>query len=269
MLRSALTHQMEMGVSEVVIGRQQMLDSVFPLSRRVAPSGKKVSMSEVFGVELRSKTTPAKTLTLISPQKMSTTAAAPSTPLTQDSVYKSLEQHFNAIDECQLCPLWTTRNKLVYGSGNPNARLLIIGEAPGAEEDRTGKPFVGRAGQLLDKILAAVELSRDEVYITNILKSRPPGNRDPQPDEVKSCLPYLHEQIRLIKPKLILALGRIAGQTLLHTNTPLGKLRSTWHDYHGVPLIVTYHPAALLRFPAYKKETWADMQMLKARYDTI
>ncbi len=183
--------------------------------------------------------------------------------------YSSLGEHREAICECQLCELGKTRTKFVYGVGNPNADVMFIGEAPGAEEDRRGEPFVGRAGQLLDKILIAIEFSRDNVYIANILKCRPPGNRDPQPGEMELCFGYLREQVALIKPRVICALGRIAAQALLQTKTPLGKLRGDWHEYEGVPMLVTYHPAALLRFPAYKKDTWEDVQRLKARYEEL
>ncbi len=186
-----------------------------------------------------------------------------------DATFGSTEQHNAEICNCLKCPLGKTRTKFVYGVGNPKAKLLFIGEAPGAQEDLQGEPFVGAAGKLLDKILAAIQLSRQEVYIANILKCRPPNNRDPQPDEVAACLPYLHEQIRLIQPKLICCLGRIAVQSLLQTTTPLSKLRKSWLNYHGIPMLVTYHPAALLRFPEYKKETWEDMKMLKARYDQV
>ena len=183
--------------------------------------------------------------------------------------YRSLAQHEKAICECQKCPLGATRNKFVYGVGNPKADILFVGEAPGRDEDLRGEPFVGRAGQLLDRILAAIQFSRDDVYIANILKCRPPNNRDPQPDEMKTCMPYLLEQIRLIKPKIICALGRISAQALLDTSTPLGKLRKCWHDFNGIPFIVTYHPAALLRFQAYKKDCWEDVQMLRKKYDEI
>jgi len=182
---------------------------------------------------------------------------------------QTLDDHNAAICECQCCPLGSTRNKFVYGVGNPNADVLFIGEAPGAKEDELGEPFVGRAGQLLDKILAAIEFSRQDVFIANILKCRPPGNRDPQQDEMEQCFPYLKQQIKLIQPKLICALGRIAAQALMDTKTPLGKMRGKWLLYEGVPMMVTYHPAALLRFQAYKKDTWEDMQMLKARYDEM
>jgi uracil-DNA glycosylase family 4 len=183
--------------------------------------------------------------------------------------YESLEAHEKAICGCQKCPLGKTRTNLVYGVGNPHAGVMFIGEAPGRDEDLRGEPFVGRAGQLLDRILAAINFRREDVYIANILKCRPPNNRDPQADEMETCLPYLQEQIRLIGPRIICALGRIAAQALLNTTTPIGKLRKHWHAYQGIPFLVTYHPAALLRFQSYKKECWEDVQLLRARYDQI
>lgn len=183
--------------------------------------------------------------------------------------FRSLSGHNKAICECQLCPLGATRTNFVYGVGNPKAGVMFIGEAPGRDEDLKGEPFVGRAGQLLDKILAAIDFKREDIYIANILKCRPPNNRDPQPDEMLQCMPYLLEQIRLIKPKIICALGRISAQALLQTSTPLGKLRKQWHDFNGIPFIVTYHPAALLRFQNYKRDTWEDVQMLRAKYDEL
>lgn len=186
-----------------------------------------------------------------------------------EAQYQNLAEHNQAICNCQKCPLGQTRNKFVYGVGYENADIMFIGEAPGAKEDSLGEPFVGRAGELLDKILASIQLSRQTVYIANILKCRPPDNRDPQPDEMDKCFPYLHEQIKLIKPKLICALGRIAAQAVLKTTTPLGKLRGRWHQFEGVPTLITYHPAALLRFASYKKDTWEDMKMLKAKYESL
>jgi uracil-DNA glycosylase len=183
--------------------------------------------------------------------------------------YASLEEHNMSISSCQKCPLGETRTRFVYGVGNPQAGVLFIGEAPGRDEDLQGEPFVGRAGQLLDKILASIKFSRQDVYIANMLKCRPPNNRDPQPDEMAVCLPYLMEQIRLIKPKIICALGRISAQALLQTTTPIGKLRKMWHEFNGIPLIVTYHPAALLRFESYKKDVWDDVRMLRAKYDEL
>lgn len=182
--------------------------------------------------------------------------------------YTDLDAFNNAICNCQKCPLGKTRNKFVFGVGDPNADLLVIGEAPGADEDAKGEPFVGRAGKLLDQILGAVQLERgDGVYIANILKCRPPNNRDPLPAEVDECEPHLIKQIQLIKPKLILALGRIAAQTLLKTTLPLSKLRGKLHDYHGVPLMATFHPAALLRNPNWKRPTWEDVQEMKRILD--
>lgn len=182
--------------------------------------------------------------------------------------FTDLDSFNQAICNCQKCPLGKTRNNFVFGVGDPHADLLVIGEAPGADEDAKGEPFVGRAGKLLDQILAAVQLERGKgVYIANILKCRPPNNRDPLPEEVAECEPHLIKQIELIKPKLILALGRIAAQTLLKTNTPLSKLRGQLHDYHGVPLMVTFHPAALLRNPNWKRPTWEDVQEMKRLLD--
>lgn len=160
---------------------------------------------------------------------------------------------------CTACGLHATRKQTVFGVGNRQADWLIVGEAPGAEEDRQGEPFVGRAGQLLNSMLRAVGLAREQVYIANILKCRPPNNRDPQAGEVSCCLPYLRRQIALLQPKLILAVGRIAAQNLLASETPIGKLRGSVHQYEGVPLVVTYHPAYLLRSPQEKRKAWQDL----------
>lgn len=167
--------------------------------------------------------------------------------------------------DCRKCRLAEGRQSVVFGSGDPRARLMLIGEAPGAEEDRQGLPFVGRAGELLTKILGAIGLCRDEVYIANILKCRPPGNRDPEADEVAACRPYLDAQIDAVAPSVLVALGRIAAQSLLGNNQPLGRMRGQWHMVRGVPTMVTYHPAALLRDPSYKRPTWEDMQQVRDR----
>lgn len=158
---------------------------------------------------------------------------------------------------------------LVFGVGNPNADLLIVGEAPGANEDKVGEPFVGRAGQLLDKIMEAINFSRDKIYIANILKHRPPENRDPTPAERKRSLPYLKKQIELVNPKLILCVGRISGTTLLGEDDTLKNMRQKLHPYLNAELMVTYHPAALLRNPNWKRPTWEDVQMLRKRYDEL
>jgi uracil-DNA glycosylase len=172
-----------------------------------------------------------------------------------------------SICQCQKCPLGKTRNHFVFGSGNPEARVLFVGEAPGADEDAQGLPFVGKAGQLLTKIIESTKaFKRQEVFIANVLKSRPPGNRTPLPEEVEACRPYLEEQIKIIQPLLIMALGASAAQALLKTKEPVGKLRNRWHDYGGIALRVTYHPAALLRFEGYKKDVWEDMKEFTAKY---
>lgn len=165
------------------------------------------------------------------------------------------------VKACTRCELHKGRTQTVFGVGNPHADLLVIGEAPGAEEDRQGEPFVGRAGQLLNAMLKAIQLERQDVYIANILKCRPPNNRDPRPEEAALCSPYLKRQIELIQPKLILAVGRIAAQRLLQTDSSLSKLRGRLHQYPvtGTPLIVTYHPAYLLRSPADKRKAWQDL----------
>jgi DNA polymerase len=166
------------------------------------------------------------------------------------------------LGDCQRCRLGATRQSLVFGVGNPQARLVLVGEAPGREEDEKGEPFVGEAGRLLDRILFAMGLSRADVYICNVLKCRPPNNRDPEADEVASCEPFLARQLTAIRPQAIVALGRFAIHTLLQTKVPIGRLRGTWQQYHGLPLMPTYHPAYLLRNPIGKREVWADMKQV-------
>jgi len=181
----------------------------------------------------------------------------------------TLEEVASYMSSTILVPLDESRTNLVFGVGNPNADLMVIGEAPGAEEDRQGEPFVGRAGQLLTKILKAIGFERSNVYIANILKSRPPNNRDPLPLEIEAHIPILYKQIALIQPKLLLCVGKTAGTSLLNQKTTLAKLRGTFHDYHGLPVLVTYHPAALLRNPHWKRPTWEDVQTLRVRYDEL
>ncbi len=164
-----------------------------------------------------------------------------------------------AIRSCTACALHQSRENAVCGVGNQQADWLIIGEAPGADEDKQGEPFVGRAGQLLNEMLRAIGLRREQVFITNVLKCRPPDNRDPQHAEIEQCLPYLRRQIELLQPKVILVVGRIAAQALLNVETPVGKLRGKLHQYAGVPLVVTYHPAYLLRKPGAKSKSWTDL----------
>ena len=203
---------------------------------------------ELFGSKIYKK---------LSMNEMGITGLNPSFPVQFDEFGKS-------ISTCQKCNLGQHRNKFVFGVGDSHADLMLVGEAPGKEEDLKGEPFVGRAGKLLDKILSAIKMSRHKnVYICNVLKCRPPQNRDPLPDEVEKCEPYLLHQINLIKPKLIVALGRISGTTLLQVDDTLKSMRGRLHDYHGTPLLVTYHPAALLRNSNLKTYAWEDFQFIR------
>jgi uracil-DNA glycosylase family 4 len=190
-------------------------------------------------------------------------------PVPEDPRERSelLEQLARQAAPCLKCALGETRSHFVFGSGRADAALMFVGEAPGAEEDAQGLPFVGAAGQLLTKIIESIGFAREDVYIANILKCRPPGNRDPQAEEVAACEPYLQRQIALIRPRVICALGRIAGQVMLKTSAPLARLRERVHIYQGRPLLVTFHPAALLRNPNWKRPTWEDMKMLRRIHD--
>jgi len=202
-------------------------------------------------------------------QPTETTAGAPSAeavslqPSTDLTDWDAIN---HAIRSCTACSLHESRQNAVCGVGNPQADWLIIGEAPGAEEDRQGEPFVGRAGQLLNEMLRAVGLSRERVYIANILKCRPPNNRDPKPDEVLACSDYLQRQVDIIQPRIILAVGRIAAQSLLQSDQPVGRMRGRVHRYapRDIPLVVTYHPAYLLRSPGEKRKSWADLCLARA-----
>ena len=196
------------------------------------------------------------------PERAALPVAASPTP-ESTSVWQTLEDEVRGCTRCGLCQ---TRTQTVFGVGERRAELLVIGEAPGQEEDEQGEPFVGRAGQLLNSMLRAMGNPRETVYIANMLKCRPPNNRNPSPSEVASCLPYLHRQIDLIQPRLMLAVGGIAAQNLLATQTPVGRLRGQVHRFgaHGTPLIVTYHPAYLLRSPGEKRKAWTDLKFARA-----
>ena len=174
---------------------------------------------------------------------------------------KSLEELRTAIGDCHRCKLWPGRTHLVFGVGNPKAKLMFVGEGPGRDEDLQGEPFVGRAGQLLtDIITKGMGLKREDVYIANVIKCRPPENRNPEPDEVASCEPFLKKQIDLVRPEIIVALGKFAVQTLLQSKVPITRIRGNWHSYHGIKLMPTLHPAYLLRNPADKKLVWEDIK---------
>jgi DNA polymerase len=181
----------------------------------------------------------------------------------------SLGELHDAYSGCLRCPLGESRTKFVFGVGNPRATVVFVGEAPGRDEDLQGEPFVGRAGKLLDKILEAIEWRRDDVYIANILKCRPPGNRNPEPSEIAACEPILRRQIELVRPVILCTLGSIAAKTVLGTTQGITRLRGALHEYRGIPVVATYHPAALLRNPSWKKPTWEDVQMLRREHDRI
>ncbi|MBL1154908.1 MAG: uracil-DNA glycosylase [Ignavibacteriae bacterium] len=182
---------------------------------------------------------------------------------------KSLDELNNLIKNCTKCVLHKNRNNFVFGSGNPDAEVMVIGEGPGAEEDKKGLPFVGRAGQLLTDILKAIKFDRDEVYIANIVKCRPPENRTPLPEEMETCIPYLKKQIALIQPKMILCLGLTAAKGLLRKKESLTALRGKFFDYEGIKVMVTFHPAALLRNPNWKRDCWEDVKKFRKLYDEI
>jgi len=190
----------------------------------------------------------------------------------EDAAFNSactLDELYGKIWNCLKCPLGNTRNKLVFGTGNHNADIMVIGEGPGADEDMQGEPFVGRAGKLLTDILKAINFSREEVYIANIVKCRPPGNRNPLPAEMEKCFPYLKKQIDLIRPKLILCLGLISANAILGNKLSMGKMRGNVYEFNGIKVMVTYHPAALLRNPNWKRETWTDVQIFRKLYDEL
>jgi uracil-DNA glycosylase family 4 len=173
------------------------------------------------------------------------------------------------VGECTRCKLAGGRTTLVFGTGNPHAELMFVGEGPGADEDRQGEPFVGKAGQLLTKMIGAMGFRREDVYIANVVKCRPPGNRDPEPDEIAACEPFLKQQIAAVAPKVVVALGRFAVQTLLRDATPISKQRGRWREYEGVKLMPTFHPAYLLRNPPEKKRAWEDLQLVMKEFGKL
>jgi DNA polymerase len=194
------------------------------------------------------------------PVEVAESAAGPD-PLSADDLAGMGER----LADCRRCRLCQGRTHVVFGVGNPSARVVFIGEAPGADEDRLGEPFVGRAGQLLNEMLRAIRLRREDVYIANVLKCRPPGNRDPQDDEAAACLPFLRRQIELIAPRVIVTLGRVAARHLLGTTAPISAYRGRWTTWQGTPVLPTFHPAYLLRSPAAKAQAWADLKQVARR----
>lgn len=219
---------------------------------------------EAMGIDVWVSRKPVPVVIQPFPESDSTSEYLIPKPQVQDNPQQAWAELEAEVAACTLCGLCQTRTQTVFGTGSKTADWMVIGEAPGQHEDEQGKPFVGKAGQLLTEMLRAVGLDRDEVFITNILKCRPPGNRDPKPEEAKSCSDYLRRQRALVKPKIILAVGRIAVQTLLNTDAPLAKLRGKVHELDGTPLVVVYHPAYLLRSLLEKRKAWQDL-LLAAR----
>lgn len=206
-----------------------------------------------------------KSLSYLSSGRLNIAAPAATEPVPAASIAGSpsgLESVREELGDCRRCPLGGLRHSLVFGEGNPHAELVFVGEAPGADEDAQGRPFVGRAGQLLTKIIVAMGLKREEVYICNILKCRPPENRNPQPEEIAACEPFLIRQLEAIRPRVICALGSFAAHTLLKSEAPITVLRGRFHSYQGIPLMPTYHPAYLLRNPGAKKQVWEDVRTI-------
>jgi DNA polymerase len=265
-LRRYLEQRRDMGETELLLDSMTVEDVMRAIGAIGAGSSAATGSEAVIeaGVAWR------EVLTESAPVTQGLAARADSTGLFDDDIMRldSLAAVRAAVARCTRCGLFKTATNPVPGEGSSTARLVCVGEAPGANEDETGKPFVGAAGQLLTKILAAVELAREDVFICNVLKHRPPGNRNPLPEEVAACSTYLVRQLELIKPKVIVAFGTFAAQTLLETKMTIGKLRGLVHQYHGIPLVVTYHPAALLRNPAWKRPTWEDVKLARRILDS-
>jgi uracil-DNA glycosylase family 4 len=198
------------------------------------------------------------------PRVAAAVVAAPEAPAVEGSATDTLDAIRADIGDCQRCKLASTRTTIVFGSGNPNAEIVFVGEAPGYEEDQQGLPFVGEAGRLLTRIIESIGITREDAYICNILKCRPPNNRNPEPDEVLVCSPFLKRQIAAIRPKIVCCLGKFAAQTMLQSGAPISKLRGEFHDIDGMRIIATFHPAYLLRSPEKKREVWEDMKQIRA-----
>ena len=256
--------------------------ALFPPGRPIVPAAEELALEPAVGsVHVRESTpppvpAPAPTTTIPAieenaiPRRV-TVSDQPVPPLLSFGPVLSAEQRPTALEavrdligDCQRCQLAQGRNKLVFGVGDPNAQLMFVGEGPGADEDMQGEPFVGRAGQLLNNMIAAMGLKREQVYIANIVKCRPPQNRKPEPDEARTCLPFLERQIEIVRPRVLVALGATAATYLLGMRGSIGAMRGRIHDYRGIQTVVTYHPAFLLRDPTQKKEAWKDLQMAMA-----
>ena len=274
-LRLYLEQRRDLGESELVLDSMTVEEALRTLGAAVKPSSGARQTPRELGASVKAEDwrsalgSPQPAKPLPEPPAGITVAGENDELFNTDIMrHGSLASIAKAVEACTRCPLYKTATRGVPGEGDPKARLVCVGEAPGANEDETGRPFVGQAGGLLTKILAAVNLTREEVFITNVVKHRPPGNRNPAPNEIEACSPYLVRQLELIKPKVIVAFGTFAAQTLLNTKTPIGKLRGEVHRYHGIPLVVTYHPAALLRNPSWKRPTWEDVKLARRILDS-
>ncbi len=212
---------------------------------------------------------PASVPSVRAPSRAANLSLFPASPGGEKKKDPNLEAVLADIGDCRRCKLWEHRSRIVFGSGNPQARVMFVGEGPGADEDEQGVPFVGKAGQLLTKIIEAIRFTREEVYIANVVKCRPPGNRTPEDDEILACQGFLFRQVELVRPWILCALGAPATKTLLGVKTPIGHMRGRWFQCRGAELIPTYHPSYLLRNPTAKKDVWADVQSLRARYDQM
>ncbi len=243
-------------------------DELLALARQVKEHAAWLERGGVAGVPRRplpAKAGPARSAAVPAAPPSAVPAAPPSAGVGAAALAVVREE----LGDCTRCKLAPKRTNIVFGVGNPDAPLVFVGEAPGADEDRTGEPFVGAAGQLLTKMIEAMGLGRDDVYICNILKCRPPGNRNPEPDEIEQCEPFLKKQLAAIRPRMIVALGKFAAQCLLRSDAPISRLRGQWKQYEGIPLMPTYHPAFLLRTPSAKREVWADLQQVMGRLDEL
>jgi len=239
---------------------------IYDFYRRPATAGTLTDAVDEAQPEQREPMTPgnaAAIAAVVTPEENMFEIANPKPESSVEDPVRALRVIREDLGDCTRCKLHKQgRKQIVFGVGNPKAELMFIGEAPGADEDQQGEPFVGRAGQLLNNMIKAMGLRREDVYIANIIKCRPPGNRTPERDECETCSPFLMRQIAVIKPKAIVALGAVAAKTLLAINAPMAELRGHWYDFRGTRLAVTYHPAFLLRDPRQKKETWKDLQMV-------
>ncbi len=274
-LRIYLEQRRDLGESELLLDSMTVDEALRTIGAAVKPSSSTKPTPREIGAssqaeDWRAALGPTQPAKAVPEPPAGITVAGENDELFDTDIMRhgSLTTIAKAVEACTRCPLYKTATRGVPGEGDPKARLVCVGEAPGANEDETGRPFVGQAGGLLTKILAAVNLTREEVFITNVVKHRPPGNRNPAPNEIEACSPYLVRQLELIKPKVIVAFGTFAAQTLLNTKTPIGKLRGEVHRYHGIPLVVTYHPAALLRNPSWKRPTWEDVKLARRILDS-